>query len=102
MAISPLLRASPAIIGREGDDLALALPFDHLISAHHAVLTYRDGRWRLADYPSRNGTFFGPDEQRVGADQVSLAPGTTFLLGRTDLMLTDDPELVRRATHSNE
>ena len=47
----------PVSIGREpNNDIELA---DHRVSRHHAVLWAEDGRWRIRDLDSGNGTFIG-------------------------------------------
>ncbi len=44
---------SPFTIGRTGTDLVISQTY---VSKVHAVISYKDGKYRLADYESTNGT----------------------------------------------
>ena len=73
------------VIGRE--DCEVRYPDDALLSPRHASVTFRDGKLRLKDLGSQNGTFI---KQR---HDTELRPGDVFLLGR---------ELFRFTTQSLE
>lgn len=79
-----------AVIGRRGEGLDLRLAHDNYVSATHAEIAWRAGRWWLRDLGSANGTFLGADERRVNGELVPLDPLTPFLIGHTDLMLVTD------------
>jgi pSer/pThr/pTyr-binding forkhead associated (FHA) protein len=62
------------ILGRERGDILF--PEDGYVSGAHARLSYRDGRFFLADLTSSNGTFV-----RVRGDRV-VPPGSFLLMGQ--------------------
>lgn len=82
-------------IGRRSGQTVVFSPDEIIVSASHATITYRDGRFVLRDETSRNGTFVnqerveekalvsgdviefglgGPSAQFVFQDSVDLAP----------------------------
>jgi hypothetical protein len=69
-------------VGREaGNSLIID---DHFISARHAVLTYEDGIWWLADLDSTNGTLVN----EVPVEKATpLAYGDVVSLGEVQLRL---------------
>src|SRR3989442_72532 len=73
------------VIGR--GECEVRYPDDVLLSPRHASVTFRDGKLRLKDLGSQNGTFI---KQR---HDTELRPGDVFLLGR---------ELFRFTTQSLE
>jgi transcriptional regulator with GAF, ATPase, and Fis domain len=60
---------------------------DDLCSREHAEVSFRDGRWRLRDLNSLNGTRV--NDQPLEAEWV-LSPGDEVHLGRTDLLFVED------------
>lgn len=65
-------------IGR-AEDNSLCLD-DPYISAHHALILWREGRWWLEDLNSHNGTLL--NDERV-TDPTPLASGDDILIGTT-------------------
>ncbi len=59
---------------------------DSFVSATHALLTWRDGRWWLRDAGSTNGTFL--NQQAVVDGEVPVEYGDVVGLGRLRLKLT--------------
>ena len=67
-------------LGRAGDNtLVLDDPF---VSAHHALVLWRDERWWLEDLESHNGTFL--NGERVSSARP-LTSGDRIRLGETQL-----------------
>jgi S1-C subfamily serine protease len=67
------------LVGRGGDaDLRLSPEGDRAVSARHATLACVDGRWRIQDLQSRNGTFV--NGQRV-TGEVELRDGDRIAFG---------------------
>src|SRR5205809_5467033 len=62
---------------------------DELCSREHAEIYFADGRWRLRDLTSLNGTRL--NGQRLQEDEA-LAPSDEIHLGRTHLLFVDDME----------
>jgi DNA-binding NtrC family response regulator/pSer/pThr/pTyr-binding forkhead associated (FHA) protein len=63
-----------------GNGLVLSDPF---VSGRHLALERRDGRWRVRDLGSTNGTVLGG----VRVRDAELAPGATLQLGDAELWL---------------
>jgi pSer/pThr/pTyr-binding forkhead associated (FHA) protein len=59
---------------------------DSFVSATHALLTWRDGRWWLRDAGSTNGTFL--NQQPVLTDEVPVEFGDLVGVGRLRFKLT--------------
>jgi len=57
---------------------------DEFASAHHALLSWRDGQWWLEDQESRNGTWL--NETRITSPTV-VNDGDVITVGRTQLRL---------------
>jgi pSer/pThr/pTyr-binding forkhead associated (FHA) protein len=57
---------------------------DAYASAHHALLTWREGQWHLEDRASRNGTLL--NESRIGHATV-VREGDIVGIGQTKLRL---------------
>lgn len=79
-------RIAKAIVtmGRsENNDFAL--PQDPMVSATHARIVREGEHFWLEDLGSRNGTYFGDERLRA---RSLIAPGTTFIVGRTSLEFT--------------
>ena len=74
---------TPITIGR-GSDEAMHLPYDHLISRHHARITVSEGKFILSDLNSTNGTFIG--KKRIREDTV-IESNMLFRVGATQLMI---------------
>ena len=55
------------------------------VSGHHAVVEWNGTAWEVQDLGSRNGTYFGDERLRA---RSLIAPGTTFIVGRTSLEFT--------------
>jgi pSer/pThr/pTyr-binding forkhead associated (FHA) protein/S1-C subfamily serine protease len=67
------------LIGRDRDaDLRFSPDEDRAVSARHATISLVDGRWRIRDLGSRNGTFV--NGQRIEGD-VELADGDRIAFG---------------------
>ncbi len=77
----PPMRLRPiTALGRAGDNtLVLDDPF---VSAHHALVLWRDERWWLEDLESHNGTFL--NGERVSSARP-LTSGDRIRLGETQL-----------------
>ncbi len=69
-------------IGR-GPDNNLVLS-DGFVSSSHALLTFRDDGWWLADLDSRNGTWLNGD--RISGES-QLRPGDVVAIGQVKLKL---------------
>ena len=77
--LSPVAR-----VGRDIDnDVVLR---DPSLSAHHAVLTRRDGTWWLEDLASTNGSWVNGESLPAGAPQI-LRSGDLLQLGAIRLRL---------------
>jgi transcriptional regulator with GAF, ATPase, and Fis domain len=61
---------------------------DELCSREHAEIYYADGRWRLRDQKSLNGTRVNGES--LYDDERPLAPGDDVQLGRTPLIFVED------------
>ena len=74
--------SSPSFsIGREpGNDLALTK--DPMVSGNHARIVREGHHYWLEDLGSRNGVYLG--DRRL-TERVLIGPGTTFIVGRTEL-----------------
>jgi hypothetical protein len=59
---------------------------DTFVSATHALLTWRDGRWWLRDAGSTNGTLL--NQQPLPDGEVAIDYGDVVGLGRLQLKLT--------------
>jgi hypothetical protein len=80
-------------IGRLAPELSVRLPHDQWVSRIHARVTFRRGGWTLEDLNSSNGSWIENGRTRV-RQPVTIAPDQVFRIGHTDLMLTDDPDIV--------
>lgn len=74
------------LLGR-GRDCDAPLPI-RTVSAHHALLTHRDGRWTITDLSSLNGTFV--NGRRV-VDAVAVRPGDELQLAELRFRLVAPP-----------
>jgi pSer/pThr/pTyr-binding forkhead associated (FHA) protein/V8-like Glu-specific endopeptidase len=73
------LAPATLLVGRDADvDLRLSPEEDRAVSARHATLTFVDGRWRVRDLNSRNGTFV--NGQRLEGE-VELSDGDRIAFG---------------------
>ena len=71
-------------VGRsENNDFAL--PLDPMVSSTHARIVREGEHFWLEDLGSRTGTYFGDERLRA---RSLIAPGTTFVVGRTSLEFT--------------
>ncbi|MGC9399599.1 MAG: FHA domain-containing protein [Anaerolineae bacterium] len=67
-------------IGRAVDNtLTLDDPY---VSAHHALILWREGRWWIEDLNSHNGTFL--NDEKV-TRPMPLTSGDTLLIGKTTM-----------------
>ncbi|MBI5118630.1 FHA domain-containing protein [Candidatus Poribacteria bacterium] len=73
----------PITIGRATDN-AVHLPYDHLISRHHARLVEAEGKMMVCDLKSTNGTFVG--SRRVHG-KIVIERGKLFRVGATLLCM---------------
>ena len=73
----------PISMGR-GSDETVHLPYDHLISRHHARITRTGGKFVLSDLNSTNGTFIG--KKKIREDTV-METNRLFRVGATQLMI---------------
>lgn len=64
-------------IGRESDQDIVFLPTEVLVSARHATILYKDGRYVLKDAGSKNGTFV--NDKKV--TEHELKPGDVIAFG---------------------
>ncbi len=69
-------------IGR-GPDNAIVLG-DSFVSTSHAIVTFRDDSWWLADLDARNGTWL--NGQRIKGE-AQLQPGDVITIGQVKLKL---------------
>src|SRR2546428_357970 len=60
---------------------------DDLCSREHAEVSYSDGRWRVRDLSSLNGTRI--NSVRIETDTI-IKPGDEVDLGRTALLFVED------------
>lgn len=75
-------------LGRRAEN-DIALPLDPRVSRFHAQITRGDdGEWLLEDLESTNGTFVG--RRRIYAP-TPIKPGEPFRLGRTWLVMDEEP-----------
>src|SRR5581483_169633 len=91
-------------IGRSADnDWVLPDPLRY-VSAHHARVQYRDGRFFLEDL-STNGVFLNDDERPVGKrspNGVLLQNGDVVRIGEYQVVVAVDPEAAVSDTGSGE
>jgi pSer/pThr/pTyr-binding forkhead associated (FHA) protein len=80
-------------IGRLAPELSVRLPHDQWVSRVHARITFRRDGWTLEDLNSSNGSWIENGRTRV-RQPIAIALGQVFRVGHTDLMLTDDPDIV--------
>jgi pSer/pThr/pTyr-binding forkhead associated (FHA) protein len=74
---------SPVSIGRASDN-TVCLPYDHLISRHHAQVVKSGANFILRDLSSTNGTFVG--RERV-LKETPVKPNMLFRVGATLLRI---------------
>jgi DNA-binding NtrC family response regulator len=78
-----------ALIGQSAAcDIQLA---DRAVSRRHAAIEIEQGRLRVLDIGSRNGTFCG----RVRIHEASIEPGTEIVVGQTTLRIDLDGQVHR-------
>lgn len=73
----------PISIGR-ADENPVSLPWDHLISRRHALVTKSGDSLFLRDLNSRNGTFVGKEQVR---ESTPIEPDELFRVGATLLRI---------------
>lgn len=73
----------PITIGR-GKENMIHLPYDHLISRHHAKIVREKGDQFLCDLRSTNGTFIG--RKRVH-EKTAITANELFRVGATQLVI---------------
>ena len=74
---------TPISMGRASDNV-VHLPYDHMISRHHAKIVKSKGKFILQDLGSTNGTFVGGKRVR---ESLAIEPGELFCVGATQLVL---------------
>jgi pSer/pThr/pTyr-binding forkhead associated (FHA) protein len=84
------------VIGRSSDELTVDVDLSEVenfsfISAEHAVMNRKDGRWYLTDTDSRNGTWLmraGYQKKLLltSEEPVSISPGDTILLAEETIL----------------
>src|SRR4051794_5300056 len=83
--VFPLTAGQRFTLGRSATNRVVLK--DDLCSREHAEVTFSDGRWRIRDLDSLNGT-------KVNGERLDseweLAPGDQVHLGRTDLLFVED------------
>jgi adenylate cyclase len=77
----PLPDGAPVSLGRAGD---FAAPWEPFLSRAHAELTARDGKVKVRKLPAASNPIF---HAGTAADTFDLAPGGTFVVGRTTFTL---------------
>lgn len=83
LAVGAVLALQPVTsIGRAKGN-TIRIP-DEYASAHHALLTWREGQWHLEDRASRNGTIL--NDSRIGRATIVRA-GDIVRIGETELRL---------------
>ncbi len=65
---------------------------DPFVSAHHALLAWREGRWWLEDLGSRNGTTLNGDPV---TQPTVVGAGDLIGVGRVVLRMEEEPRSVR-------
>ncbi len=77
------IREGRNLVGRDGDRCDIVIGEDDLVSGQHAVLVYRNGRLRVADDKSQNGTFLNDDDvlqpEEVADSDVIRVGGTRMI-----------------------
>jgi hypothetical protein len=71
-----------ATIGRSANNTIVLS--DSFVSSNHAVISFRDGEWWLADLGARNGSWV--NSERISGE-VQIRPGDTVALGQVRLKL---------------
>ncbi len=81
------LACDAVTVGKDpSNDIVLLDPF---VSARHLRLERRQGRWRLRDLGSTNGTFLGG----VRVTEAEIPPGAPLTLGDTEIVLEPAADL---------
>src|ERR671937_587473 len=83
--VYPLISGQRYTLGRAATNRIVLK--DELCSREHAEVAEGDGRWRLRDLGSLNGTRL--NGQRLERDEA-LAPGDTLNVGKTQLLYVED------------
>lgn len=73
----------PISIGR-GTDNRIGIPYDHLVSRHHAKIVKSEDKLLLCDLNSTNGTFVGGKRVR---EDTPIKPNKLFRVGSTLLIV---------------
>jgi len=77
------LREGRNLLGRDADRCDIVITTDDMVSGGHAVLVWRNGKARIADDKSQNGTFLN-EEDVLQPEEVK--DGDVIRIGRTRLM----------------
>lgn len=80
------LTADRVSIGRN-DDNDLIISHDSTVSRNHAVLEKAEGRWRIRDLRSRNGTYV--NGARV-TGSAAVTPGDRLKIGNTSVKFVEE------------
>jgi hypothetical protein len=71
-----------ATVGR-GSDNTIVLS-DSFVSTSHAILSFRDGSWWLADLDARNGTWVNAERVK---GEIRIHPGDLISIGQVKMKL---------------
>lgn len=77
------LREGKTLIGANDDcDISIG---DNEVSGKHATILYRNGKFRIRDEMSTNGTKINDEEDLMG-DHADLNDGDTIIVGKTEFL----------------
>ncbi len=83
----PLYEGMPLVVGR-GMETGVSVPDEEGLSRRHAVVRLRDGQVRVERLPEAQGSVF---KDGKAEEAFQLAPGESFLIGRTRFVFEADP-----------
>jgi len=82
------IREGRNLVGRDEERCDIVIDEDDMVSTQHAVLVYRNGRLRVADDKSQNGTFLNEDDvlqpEEVADADVIRVGGTKMICRLVD------------------
>ncbi len=74
-----------AVLGREAG--LMSVPWDNLVSRHHALLRWDRGRLSVTKHESATNSIFVRGRE---VDKFALLPGEHFVIGTTTFTLADE------------